>query len=99
MFVPHREHTYDPPRCYGDSFTSSYVEYARTSQETHLSGSTACYGDGLILLYVDDIRTSLETRLWASTACYRGQFHFSLIDICYVDIYNKCTSGQKEETE
>jgi hypothetical protein len=31
--------------CYGDSFTSLYVDDVRTSQETHVLVSTVCYRD------------------------------------------------------
>jgi hypothetical protein len=62
--------------CYGDSFTFSYVDNVRTSQETHLCASTASYGDNVTFLYVDDVCTSQETYLWASTACYGDKFPF-----------------------
>jgi hypothetical protein len=43
---------------YGDNFTLFYVDYAYTSQETHLRTSTVCY-----ILFVDDVRTTRETHL------------------------------------
>jgi hypothetical protein len=45
--------------CYGNSITFLYVDYIRTSQETHLWVSTVCYGDSITFIYADDVRTSL----------------------------------------
>jgi hypothetical protein len=49
-----------------------YIDYVRTSQETHLWASKTCYGD-IYFLY-DDVRTSQKTHLWASTASYGHGF-------------------------
>jgi hypothetical protein len=64
--------------CYGDSFTFSYIDGVRTSQDTHLRASTACYGDTFTFLCVDDVRTSQETH--ASMACYGDSFTFCFVD-------------------
>jgi hypothetical protein len=56
--------------CYGDRFTSLYVNDVHTSQETYLWTSTTSFGDSFTLLYADDVRTSQETRLQACKACY-----------------------------
>jgi hypothetical protein len=57
--------------CYGDSFTFSYVDDVRTSQETQTS--TTCYVDSFAYLYVNDVRTSQETRV--STVMLQLSFH------------------------
>jgi hypothetical protein len=56
--------------CYGDSFTSLYVDDVRTSQEAH--ASTVYYGDSFTCLYVHDVRTSQEAH--ASTVYYGDSF-------------------------
>jgi hypothetical protein len=66
--------------CYGDSFTFLYVDYVRTSRETHPWSSTACYGNNFTFLYVDYVRTSRETHPWTSTACFGDNFTFLYVD-------------------
>jgi hypothetical protein len=61
MFVPHRKHTYGPPRLDGNGLNFLYVDDVLTSQETHLLSSTAGYGDGFTSLYLDDVTASQET--------------------------------------
>jgi hypothetical protein len=73
MFVPHRKHVIFTT-CYGDSFASLYIDYVRTSQETHLWVPMAYYGDSFTFLYVDFVRTSQKTYLRASVTCYGYTF-------------------------
>jgi hypothetical protein len=80
IFVPHRKHTYGPPRPITGIALFFYVDDVRTSQEAHLWTSTACYGDSVIILYVDNVLTSQEAHLWTSTACYGDSFILLYVD-------------------
>jgi hypothetical protein len=63
-----------------ESFTSSYLDEVRTSQETHKWTTTSFYGDSLISLYVDEVRTSQEIHKWTTTACYGDGFTCLYLD-------------------
>jgi hypothetical protein len=78
MFVPHRKHTYKPPRPVTETTLVFYGD-VRTSRETHLCASMACYGNTFTFLYRDNVRTSQKTHLWASTACYGTAWWFSYL--------------------
>jgi hypothetical protein len=52
--------------CYGDSFTFVYIDYFRSSQETHLWVCSACYVDSFTFVYVDHDRTSQEAHIWTA---------------------------------
>jgi hypothetical protein len=62
-----------------------YVDYVRTSKETHLWASTACYWDSFTFSYVDDVCTSQEAQ--TSTAWYGDSFTF-------LYVYDVCTSQE-----
>jgi hypothetical protein len=76
MFVPHRQHTYGPPRpVMWIALRFLYIHDVRTSQETQ--ASMTCCGDRFTFVYVDDVRNSQETQ--ACTARYGDNlFYFSV---------------------
>jgi hypothetical protein len=57
MFVPNRKHTYGFHGMLRDSFTFSYVDDIRTSQQTQLLSPWRVKGINLLLLYVDHVHT------------------------------------------
>jgi hypothetical protein len=64
MFVPHRKHTYGLPRSVtGIVLLSAYVNNVHTSQEAHMSVSTACYVERFTFL----LHVSRLEDLWEST--------------------------------
>jgi hypothetical protein len=71
--VPLRKHLWTSAACYGNGFTSVYVDDVCSSKERHLWTSTGCYRDSFTFLYVDDARTSQETPI----DCYGDIFNFS----------------------
>jgi hypothetical protein len=72
--------------CYKYSLTFLYVDYVRTTEETHVS--TTCYGDSFTFLYVDGVRTSEETHV--STTCSDDSLLFT---------FKRCpSSGTSQET-
>jgi hypothetical protein len=77
MFVPHRKHA--STACYGDGFTSLYLDDVLTSQETCLHG---LLGNRFTFLYVDDVRTSEETH--GSTACYMDMLYTEMALLLYM---------------
>jgi hypothetical protein len=62
MFVPHRAHTYGPPRpITGIALFFIYVDNVGTSQDTQVRLPTAYYWDSFTILYADDVITSEKT--------------------------------------
>jgi hypothetical protein len=80
VFVPHRKHTYIPPRSVKGIDYFLYVDDIRTSQQTHLLASKTCYGDSLIFSYEDVDLTSQETQLRDPTACFGVSLTFLYVD-------------------
>jgi hypothetical protein len=74
MFVPHRKHTYGPPRPVTElasPFICRWCSYLTGSIHTLLHGLLQ---SSLHFLYVENIRTSQEAYIRASTACYGASF-------------------------
>jgi hypothetical protein len=51
MSVPHRKHTCGPLQIVTGIALLYYVDYCRTTLETHLWISTNCYGNSFTLIY------------------------------------------------
>jgi hypothetical protein len=80
MLLPHRQHTYGPPRaCYGDSSTRLYVMMF-VPHRKHTYGAARPVTGIALRVFLDCVRTSQETYLWTSTACYGDSFTCLYVD-------------------
>jgi hypothetical protein len=80
MFLPHRKHTYGPPRPVTEIALVIYTYMLFLPHRKHTYGPSRPVTRIARYLYVDDVPTSQETHLRASTACYRGSFSYLYVD-------------------
>jgi hypothetical protein len=81
MFIPNMKQISGHHSLLEDSFTFSYVDDVRTSEETHKRTSTACYGIALIFfLFLEAFSNCNILRSEINGA--EMDFVFNLMDIC-----------------
>jgi hypothetical protein len=96
MFVPHREHTYVPPRPVTRKVLLFCMQMMFVLHRIYPWHSTACYGDSFTFLYVDGIHILYGTYLWPSTACYGDNFIFH-ISLFGCPVHNQLLGVCKED--
>jgi hypothetical protein len=75
MFVPHKKHTFLPPRPIRGWRYFLYMLSMFVPHRKHLWAFTSCFVlHSFTFLYGYDARTLQETHLWPSTVCYMHSF-------------------------